>query len=66
MGDRVKNIICAYCKHNKKDNIKITDTNYKMEALEVPYLNVFFHKECRDKIKDIHLFLSEYVEMWYN
>jgi len=30
----------------------------RMEALEFPYANIFFHKKCHSKIKDMLEYLS--------
>jgi len=45
---RLREVSCTYCLVNKSKNsiIKIIDMDYRMVALERPYANLFFHKEC--------------------
>lgn len=55
--------ICFYCGE------KITiDDQYQMLGLDVPYLNLFFHKNtCWKNIySNINLYLSENMEKLYN
>lgn len=60
-------MMCAEC---LKD---IGGTDYFMVAVEIPYSNVFFHKECYNKLlgevvdwDGLRVYLAENFETWYN
>lgn len=52
--------VCPMC----LDVVSIDD--YYMVALEKPYLNLFFHRDCLKKVEDMFCFLTENVDKWYN
>jgi len=55
---------CLYCKFHKK---KVKDTDWKVVALDRPYLNLLFHASCHEKIgKNMRSFLQDSKEIWYN
>jgi len=53
-------MICFDC---KKD---IEDSNYMMVGLDIPYVNIYFHKICYLKIKDINVYFTKNVNFVYN
>jgi hypothetical protein len=59
---------CLYCLVNKEENPEINKNSqdYQLIAIEKPYVNLFFHKECLNKIENIITFLTENTEIWYN
>jgi hypothetical protein len=63
----VNDKICVECQ------LKIEDSDYQMVALEYPYTNLFFHRECFDRVLDevgewcgLALYLASISEKWYN
>ena len=58
---------CTYCLVNGIEDfkIKIIDEDYRMVALERPYVNLFFHKGCYDKIGDYNGIL-EFINTNFN
>lgn len=52
---------CFYClvKENKDPLIIKGTLSYQIIGLEKPYINLYFHKECYEKIKDVRKFLIE-------
>jgi len=54
--------ICFHCNKPIEDSDKV-----QMVGLDVPYLNLFFHKACMDLSKtDINSYLAQNVEKVYN
>jgi uncharacterized protein YmfQ (DUF2313 family) len=52
--------ICIVC---KKDVLKTDDK--KMIGLEIPYVNLYIHKECYNEIKDtLEEFMKENLECY--
>jgi hypothetical protein len=59
---------CLYClsKGKSKEESEIILGDYQMVAIERPYINLWFHKECYKNINNILLFLQENKDLWYN
>ena len=55
---------CLYCRVNNKDG-NITG-KYKQVAIEVPYINIYFHVKCYNLIENMSKFLQDTVDIWYN
>ena len=55
------NTKCFLCLINKDRDPTIDkgSISYQMIGLEKPYINLFFHRECYEKIPDIRKFLVE-------
>lgn len=60
-------MICSKCLEN------IEGIEYFMVAVETPYRNVFFHKECYNELlkevedwEGVRLYLAENLNTWYN
>lgn len=54
---------CFHCGND------INPADYKMYALDKPYVNLFFHKECFSLVggyDGIEVYLTQKVEMVYN
>jgi len=53
--------ICFHC------DKEITSNQKKfMFGLDKPYVNIFFHRECFDSIKDLTAYFTENAEKVYN
>ena len=57
---------CFHCEVNGKNNVKIIGIDYKMVAIERPYINLFFHKKCYENIENMEIYLQKYFKVWYN
>ena len=62
------NRVCTYCGEEINK-----DQKYTMLAVEHPYYNLFFHRECYKTLlfevktwDGLVLYLSKTFEMWYN
>jgi len=62
---RKKNRECLHCLITKKD---IKSDLWYMVALEKPYTNLWFHRECYKLYTEEELkeFLVENYKIWYN
>lgn len=59
---------CVYCLHKGKSK-RVAEVKTKdayMIGLDRPYINLWFHKKCKNKIKDMYKFLMESQETWRN
>jgi hypothetical protein len=54
-------LICFIC-----DEEILKEDRRIMVAIEVPYVNLYMHKDCHDKILDLSAFLTQNVEKIYN
>lgn len=55
---------CPYC----GKPIFLAD-DYYMYGIDIPYRNIFFHKECFKKIQnkeELHKILQDTTDLWYN
>ena len=60
-----QNIICFYCNKPTLGGSKTTDRY--MLGIDIPYVNLWFHKLCFENIKmDILAYLTENVTLVYN
>lgn len=51
----------------------VPSTPYKMVALEKPYINLFFHRDCYNSVlleiegwENLPVYLARNLEVWYN
>ena len=54
-------LICFIC-----DEEILKDERRTMIAIEVPYINLYVHKDCHDKLLDLSAFLTQNTEKIYN
>lgn len=53
----------CFCEGTQKQ----VGSNYFMFALDVPYANLFFHRDCFENIKhEISLFITQNEKSFYN
>lgn len=55
-------IVCPIC----KDQLKLEDEKFMM-AFEIPYLNIFVHRQCFKSYENIEIYLNnllEYLKMY--
>ena len=64
----MKDLVCVECQKEIDPS-----GNYMMLAIEVPYYNVFFHKDCYEEVlkecggwDGLRLYLARSSETWYN
>lgn len=61
---------CFYCNDEitweKNEDNKVIKARYIMLALDNPYINLFFHKECYNKMGDFLLYITKNGEIDYN
>lgn len=57
---------CFFCdekiKWEKNKEGRVPEIRYKMEALEIPYKNLFFHIECHAKVENMLDYLMDNLE----
>ena len=56
---------------NCREEVERKMGEYTMVAVDVPYINLFFHKKCLEDIEkkynnNLSLYLTENYEIWYN
>jgi hypothetical protein len=60
-------MICPYCE--KEVKVFKDGSDYRMVALDRPYVNLFFHRDCFINLEndgDLFAFLTKNTEKWYN
>ena len=53
-------------KKKTRTESRIKSDDRKIVACDRPYKNFNFHRECYEKIKNMHKFVQDTYELWYN
>lgn len=57
---------CIYCLHEGKNKklSEIKKDDAYMIGLDRPYINLWFHRKCKNKIKDMQKYLIKSKKTW--